>query len=261
VLGRPAGLPAHPERKLAEMRERTEQALFGKPMQQPEFLALQRVVELYSIPHRYPHELLDGFAMDVDRRRFHTLDDVLEYCYHVAGVVGLMMAHIMGSRDQSALRHAADLGLALQMTNIARDVVHDASIGRIYLPLEWLDEAGIEPAEISDPRHRAALHRVAMRLLREADRYYASGDRGLAYLGFRSAWAVGTARHVYSQIGCLVERRGVRAWDRRAIVPRWRQRLWVGRALLKALHCRVARESWLRAAEPRDLWTRARAFD
>jgi phytoene synthase len=261
VLGRPAGLPAHPEQKLALMREQTRRALAGEPMAQPEFLALQRVVDLHSIPQRYAHELLDGFAMDVERRRFHTLDDVLEYCYPVAGVVGLMMAHIMGSRHQAALRHAADLGLALQMTNIARDVVHDASIGRIYLPLDWLAEAGVPAVEIAEPRHRAALHGVVMRLLREADRYYASGDRGLAYLGFRSAWAVGTARHVYWEIGRLVERRRERAWDHRAIVPRGRQRIWVARALVRAIRCCTAREGWLRSAEPRDLWTRARAFD
>ena len=261
VLGRPAELPAHPEQKLAEMRDRTRRALQGEPMEQPEFQALQRVVDLHRIPRRYAFELLEGFAMDVERRRFRSLDDVLEYCYHVAGVVGLMMAHIMGSREQAALRHAADLGLALQMTNIARDVIHDASIGRIYLPLDWLSEAGVPPSEISEARHRTALHGVVMRLLREADRYYASGDRGLAYLGFRSAWAVGTARQVYWEIGRLVERRRESAWDRRAVVPRWRQRVWVARALARAVHCRLARERWLEAAEPPDLWTRARAFD
>jgi phytoene synthase len=261
VLGRPAGLPAHPEQKLAEMRERTRRALAGEAMDQPEFTALQRVVDLHQVPHRYAYELLDGFAMDVERRRFHTIDDVLEYCYHVAGVVGLMMAHIMGSRRQTALRHAADLGLALQMTNIARDVLHDASIGRIYLPLDWLAEAGVPAAEIAEARHRTALHGVVMRLLREADRYYASGDRGLAFLGFRSAWAVGTARHVYWEIGRLVERRRERAWDRRVVVPRWRQRVWVARALTRAARCCLGRESWLRSADPADLWTRARAFD
>lgn len=261
VLGRPAGLPAHPERKLAEMREQTRRALAGEPMEQPEFVALQRVVDLHRIPHRYPFELLDGFAMDVERRRYRTLDDVLEYCYHVAGVVGLMMAHVMDSRDEAALRHAADLGLALQMTNISRDVVHDASVGRVYLPLDWLDEAGLPAGELAEPRHRRVLHGVVARLLREADRYYASGDRGLAYLDFRSAWAIAAARHVYSGIGRLVEKRGERAWDRRAIVPRWRQRLWVVHALARAVRCRLSRESWLRGAEPADLWTRARAFD
>ena len=95
------------------------------------------------MPHRYPLEHLDGFVMDVEGREYHTLTDTVEYCYHVAGVVGVMMAYIMGVRDEPTLDRATDLGLAFQLTNICRDVVEDAEVGRVYLPLDWLTEAGV----------------------------------------------------------------------------------------------------------------------
>ena len=106
-------------------------------------MALQYIVRRYGIPAHYASELIEGMAMDVRGIRYANLRELLLYCYRVAGTVGLMMSHVMGLRDESALKHAADLGIAMQLTNIARDVTEDASMGRIYLPLDWLDEANI----------------------------------------------------------------------------------------------------------------------
>ena len=124
------------------------------------------------------------------------LKELLLYCYRVAGTVGLMMSHVMGLRDESALKHAADLGIGMQLTNIARDIIEDAAMGRIYLPLSWLQEAQIPAAEVAAPEYREKLAMLSLRLLREADRYYRSGDAGLWYLSFRSACAVSAARQV-----------------------------------------------------------------
>jgi phytoene synthase len=124
----------------------------------------------------------------------------------------------MGLRDEAALKHAADLGIAMQLTNIARDIVEDASMGRIYLPLAWLSEARIAPEEIAAPENREQLAVLTLRLLREADRYYGSGDEGLWHLSFRSACAVAAARNVYSEIGALLLSKGARAWDERTYV-------------------------------------------
>jgi phytoene synthase len=245
--------------RLERLRAQTRDALAGKPGQQPEFAALQRVVALYHIPQRYPFELLDGFAMDVALQRFETLDDTLRYCYHVAGVVGLMLAHVLGARSLEALRHAADLGLALQMTNIARDVVPDARVGRVYLPRAWLREAGLDPARLAEPAARESLARLVARLLREAQPYYASADRGLVLLDFRAAWAVAAARGVYSEIGRLVEARGARAWDQRAVVPRPRQLLWIARAFFSALGRRRRGAEATEARTP--LWTERLPLD
>lgn len=255
-LGRGASSPADVERRLERMHERTRAALSGEPSADPHFAALQRVARRYAIPARYPLELLEGFAMDVAGRRYQTLDDTLEYCYHVAGVVGVMMAHVMGARESDALRRAADLGLALQLTNIARDVVPDAGQGRVYLPASWLADFELTRADVANPTRRAELAGLVRRVLSEADRYYASADRGLGYLSLRSAWAVATARLVYADIGRVVQRRGPRAWDRRVAVPKSRQLLLVGRALLAALRRR--RPS--REPETR-LWTARLSFD
>jgi phytoene synthase len=137
----------------------------------------------------------------------------------------------MGLRDEKALRHAADLGIAMQLTNIARDITEDAGMGRIYLPMSWLDEAGIAPGQIAAPENRAKLAVLTRRLLREAERYYRSGDAGLWYLSFRCACAVSAARHVYYGIGKVLLKRGSRAWDRRAYLTGPVKLLMVGRGL------------------------------
>jgi phytoene synthase len=165
----------------------------------------------------------------------------LLYCYRVAGTVGLMMAHVMGLRDEGALKHAADLGIAMQLTNIARDIVEDASMGRIYLPSAWLSETRIAPEAIAAPENREKLAILTLRLLREAERYYRSGDEGLWHLSFRSACAVAAARNVYSEIGALLLKKGAHAWDERTYVTGARKLRVVLRGILSLLRSVPAR--------------------
>ncbi len=211
--------PGAGQARLEALYAQTRSALAGEPTADPNFAAFQRVALTRQIPERYATELLDGFAMDVAERRYETLEDTLEYCWHVAGVVGVMMALVMGVApdDLPTLRRAQDLGLAFQLTNIARDVVEDAHNGRIYLPAAWLAEAGV-PAEadaVAAPEHRGAVFKVTERLLAVAEPYYASAVAGLAALPWRSAWAIAAARGVYRQIGIEVLKRGAHAWDER----------------------------------------------
>jgi phytoene synthase len=210
-----AQTPAEAQRQLELLREQTRRAYAGEKPDDPAFAAFQDVALHHAIAPRYAYDHLAGFAMDVAGTHYETVDDVLRYCYHVAGVVGLMMASIMGARDEATLDRACDLGLAFQLTNIARDIVEDARMGRCYLPAAWLREAGIPPHEIALERHRAALAGVAARLVDHAEPYYASATDGIAALPLRSAWAIATARNVYRQIGIEVKRRGARAWDER----------------------------------------------
>ncbi|MEO1265511.1 MAG: phytoene/squalene synthase family protein [Pseudomonadota bacterium] len=207
---------------LHELTDQTTRALAGQT-DQPVFEALRRVVEKHTIPHIHPFELLEGFRMDVDAERYETLDDTLRYSYHVAGVVGVMMAMIMGVRERETLNRASDLGIAFQLTNIARDVIADAEAGRCYLPAQWLKDAGIDTAGLTDPRVRPQVFRVTERLLDTADEYYASAQRGIADLPPRAAWAIAAARNVYSDIGHVIRRRGAGAWDERAYVGRSRK--------------------------------------
>jgi phytoene synthase len=217
------------------LKHHTLAAFSFAQQREPVFVALQYIAHRYGIPAHYALELIEGMAMDVRGARYATFKELLVYCYRVAGTVGLMMSHVMGLREERALKHAADLGIAMQLTNIARDITEDTAMGRIYLPLSWLQEAGIQAKEIAAPEHREKLAMLTFRLLREADRYYRSGDAGLWHLSFRSACAVSAARHVYSEIGSLLLQKGARAWDRRIYV-KGSLKIWVvTRGLLSLL--------------------------
>ncbi len=218
-----ARAPASAER-LADLRARTVAAIEGRA-EEPIFLALQTVVARHAIPARHPLELLEGMAMDVRGHPYRTLDDTLLYSYHVAGVVGVMMAMVMGVRDGATLDRASDLGIAFQLTNIARDVHADASVGRVYLPAYWLEDAGVEPSPVAVAalENCEAVHGVTLQLLAEADRYYASAGEGLHHLPLRSAMAIAAARRVYSDIGNVVRERGASGGAGRASLGRMRK--------------------------------------
>ena len=208
--------------RLAQLRDKTKRALEGKA-EEPVFIALARVARRHGIPDRHPMELLKGFEMDVDGRVYETLDDTLDYCYHVAGVVGVMMAMIMGVRERPTLNRASDLGIAFQLTNISRDIIEDARGGRCYLPRQWLREAGLGEANLADPEHRLAVFQVTRGLLREADDYYRSALFGMQRLPLGAAVGIGAARRVYRNLERIVANRGEKAWDGRAIVGRSRK--------------------------------------
>lgn len=228
--------------RLAQLREATQRACAGLPSDDPVFAGLAEVVRRHRIAPVYFKHHLDGFAMDVEEHRYATLDDTLAYCWRVAGVVGVMMAQIMGRSDAATLDRACDLGLAFQLTNIARDVVEDAAIGRIYLPADWLAAEGLPAdATLAEPRHRAALARVARRLVQTAEPYYDSAVGGLPALPLRSAWSIATARSVYRAIGRKVQARGPAAWDTRARTNRAEKLGWVAAAGVQALASRARR--------------------
>jgi 15-cis-phytoene synthase len=240
--------------RLAELTAKTQSAIAGTASE-PVFQALARVVAKHDIPARHPMELIEGFQMDVDGRHYKTADDTLSYCYHVAGVVGVMMAMIMGVRDEATLNRASDLGIAFQLTNIARDVVPDAREGRVYLPADWLAAEGLTAGDIADPANRDRVFAVTQRLLDEADRYYKSARYGLPDLPMRAAFAIAAARRIYRKIGFLVRKRGASAWDTRAGVS---SRGKVAQALLSWVSIGRAHASRAVKTPPtRDgLWTR-----
>ncbi|MBI1861933.1 MAG: phytoene/squalene synthase family protein [Deltaproteobacteria bacterium] len=220
---------------LRGLQEATEKAFANVPQENAVFEAMRHIVVRYQIPRHYAMELLEGMAMDIRRERYETLNDLHLYCYRVAGVVGLMMSHIMGVRSEGALRNAADLGSAMQLTNIARDVYDDAEMGRIYLPMEWLREAGLDPSDILSPVEAPRVAGVVRRLLAEADRLYRSGDEGLRELRFRPACAVAGARYVYAAIGSEVMRRKEYAWAVRVWIPSRKKALLLLKGVLFVL--------------------------
>lgn len=233
---------------VARLRAETLAALRGNGAVSPPFAALRTVAQRHDFPDAWPLALIDGFAMDAEGRRYRTIGDTLDYAYHVAGVVGVMMARVMGVRDEAVLDRACDLGLAFQLTNIARDVQDDAAIGRVYLPQDWLDKAG---ARVDAPGS-APLNGVIARLLREAEPYYASARGGLAGLPIQAAWSIAAALRIYRGIGHKILRAGP-GWDGRRVSTSGAEKV----AMAAAAGGDAVRSRFARAA-PRSvgLWTR-----
>jgi 15-cis-phytoene synthase len=205
---------------LQRMRDRLERVYAGRPSPDPVDRAFTEVVERLAIPRALPEALLDGCEWDVVSRRYETLDELHAYAARVAGSVGAMMALVMGVREPHVVARACDLGVAMQLSNISRDVGEDARAGRLFLPLQWLKEAGIDPdAWLQNPTYSRALGSVIQRLLRNADQIYARGDAGIAHLPVICRPGIRAARILYSEIGREVERHGLDSVNRRAVVP------------------------------------------
>ncbi|MGN7997949.1 phytoene/squalene synthase family protein [Sphingomonas sp. 22176] len=242
---------ADPAARLGEVRERTAAALAGEWVGDSAFDALRIVAAETGMPHRFAWDLIDGFALDAEDWRPQSEDDLLRYCYHVAGVVGCMMAVVMGVRpdNEAVLDRACDLGLAFQLANIARDIGEDAEAGRCYLPADWLAEMGLTAADPMADRNALAI--LGTRLADRAEGYEISARGGAAALSFRSAWAVLAAADIYGGIARKVRARGPQAWDSRTTTS--------GREKLGAI-VKAWGEARRRAPTPRPagLWTRPR---
>jgi 15-cis-phytoene synthase len=190
---------ANPAERLAFLRAMTERALAGDVTGDPAFDALGLVVQECGIPHAWARDLIQGFAMDADDFSPRTTDDLMVYCYHVAGVVGLMMAVVMGvdPQDEATLDRACDLGLAFQLANIARDIGEDADGGRCYIPATWLGKGDIPPGEHIKPPYREAMGDIGRQFAQMAAGYEASARVGALRLPFRARWAVLAAAGIY----------------------------------------------------------------
>lgn len=242
--------------RVAHVRALTERALAGEATGDEPFDALGLVARECAIPHQLPMDVIEGFAMDAADWRPKSENDLLGYSYHVAGAVGRMMALVMGVRpdDADTLDRATDLGIAFQLSNIARDLSEDDAAGRCYLPANWLAEADIAPGEQLRPHNRSRLADMAWWLADMVADYEASARVGAARLPFRSRWAVLSAASIYGEIAREVDRRDAQAWDHRVVVGK-RQKAWlVVRALGQAIVNRPP------ARDRAGLWTREEAL-
>jgi phytoene synthase len=191
------------------------------------------VAQRFGIPLDEPLALLDGMAMDLGEVRIRHEDDLLLYCYRAAGVVGRMMSRIMGRSDPLALRHAVDLGVAMQLTNMARDVGEDATRNRIYLPASWLVEHGGKPTDALLPAPNHAVRKSTLRMLHLAEEYYRSGMAGIRLLPWAVRPAMMAAALIYREIGVGVWERGGDGVTQRVRVPGIRKGTLALEALLR----------------------------
>jgi 15-cis-phytoene synthase len=201
------------------LRNRLALAYAGRPLALPADRAFADVVSRFAIPIALPEALLEGLRWDAEGRRYETLDDLLAYAVRVAGAVGAMMSLLMRRRDPAVVARACDLGIAMQLTNIARDVGEDARAGRLYLPLSWLRDAGLDPdAWLTDPRYDSRIGDVVGRLLDVADTFYRRSIAGIGALPPSCRPGIHAARLIYAEIGREVERQRCDSVSGRAVV-------------------------------------------
>jgi phytoene synthase len=196
---------AHDPNAVGELRRRLALAYAGTPYDHPIDRAFAEVALAHDLPRELVEALIEGFAWDAAGRRYATLSELNAYAARVAGTVGAMMTVLMGPRAPETLARACDLGVAMQLTNIARDVGEDARNGRVYLPLEWLDEAGVDAHTfLAKPRPSEGVASVVERLLRYADTLYVRSDLGIPMLPPDCRASIRAARLIYSDIGRVI---------------------------------------------------------
>lgn len=243
-----------PSERLAEVEHFTELALAGTPQGDPAYHALAQVVHETGMPPQYPRDLVHGFRIDMEERAFHTFDDTLTYCYHVAGCVGVMMAIVMGvdPRDRATLDRASDLGIAFQLNNIARDIIEDAMNSRRYIPDDWLADVGISPTNFAFPAQRRQLFRLLVRLVNQAELYEESARHGTPRLRNRAAWAVLAAARIYGNIGRKLADAGPEALETRMHTTKLEKLQAVSLAASQTL---IRHRRWSAPHDRSGLWT------
>ncbi|MDG5750177.1 phytoene/squalene synthase family protein [Qipengyuania sp. XHP0211] len=240
------------EDRVQAIRVLTKRALDEQPTADFAFDSFGMVADETGLTWDMANDMIGGFALDATRWQPATEADMMRYCYHVAGSVGIMMAVVMGvsKDDGETLDRACDLGLAFQIANIARDIVEDADAGRCYLPKTWLDEMGWEAGEHALPENRFRLASLMPRLIALMEKHEEASKLGAKKLRFRQRWAVLAAANIYGAIGRKVLSRGQLAWDGRTRVSGLEKSWHVTSAFFEAL--------WNRPAQPREpiLWSR-----
>jgi phytoene synthase len=227
---------------LALLHHRLDMIYAGTPQDHVEDHALHLVVQRYQLPRHLLDALIEGFAWDSAGRIYNSIEEVHDYAARVAGSVGAMMCWIMGPQNIETLERACELGVAMQLTNIARDVGADAALGRIYMPRRWLIEAGVQADEwLQNPVFTPGIKVVVNRLLNEADRLYKQSQHGIAALPPDCRSAILAASMIYREIGVQLRREGLDSVHHRTVVSTPRKLVLLAAAWTQA--------SWIRMAQ------------
>lgn len=232
---------------MQDLRERLRAIYDGHPKALLADEVFAQVVDHYQLPYALPAALLEGFEWDAQGRVYETVEDLCDYGARVAGSVGAMMALIMGVREPWAMARACELGVAMQLTNIARDVGEDAAMGRCYLPRQWLREAGIDAQTwLRNPVYGPGIAQVVSRVLQHADDLYRRAEQGISALPRGCRPAILSARSIYADIGRCIRRHGFNSVDYRAVVSKRRKLLRV----IQSASSIVVAPAWRRGHRP-----------
>ncbi len=228
---------ADPHIAMQDLANRLDLIYDGRPGFVEADRALAHVVHRYGIPRALLDALLEGFLWDAQGRKYESLQDIEAYAARVAGSVGAMMALLMGVTSETALSRACELGVAMQLTNIARDIGEDARNGRLYIPRNWFSDSGMNADQwMADPQFNPDIAQFTQRLLRRADALYERGDVGVQELPWDCRPAIQAARLVYAEIGRQLERAGLNSVDHRTVVSKRRKLLLIARAAALAVN-------------------------
>jgi 15-cis-phytoene synthase len=223
---------SEPQIAVDVLSKRLDLIYAGAPSDDPTDRAFADVAMRFAIPRIVPQALIEGFAWDAEGRHYETVSDVTAYGVRVAGTVGVMMSLLMGERRAEALARAIDLGVAMQFSNIARDVEDDARLGRVYLPNDWLSATKVEREQVLQQPSFGSV--AASRLVDEAEVIYGRAAEGIAMLPRSCRASINTARLLYREIGLEAKRINHRG---RAVVPMKRKLALLSKA--------VAQSYWL----------------
>ncbi len=201
---------------MRDFQVKLEEAYQTKHSENLILLAFSDTLKLFHIPMSQPLELMEGVCMDLHKNRYDTFDELYDYCYKVASVVGLMTCEVFGYTDIKAIGHAVDLGIAMQLTNILRDIGEDLARNRIYLPKEELDRFGLHESDLFDHVIDDRFMALMEFQIQRARQYYASADEGIAMLNPDSRLPVILARENYSRILDVIERNTFQVYKQRA---------------------------------------------
>ena len=187
-------------REIQRLTEELKVAYNTSESQDPIIRAFILVAKAYDIPIAYPLDLLNGVAMDVEQTRYKTFDDLSLFCYRVAAVVGLMMTYVLGYKDKRAFSYAKQLGIAMQLTNILRDIKEDKQMGRLYIPQADLAAFGVTAQDIFNEKMTPQLRALMKFQVERADQYYTEAIPGISLLKTESQYAIYSAARIYRGI-------------------------------------------------------------
>jgi phytoene synthase len=218
------------EQELAILKDLTTRMAKGEAISHPLFTAFGHTLNKYKIPVNYLHDLIEGVRMDINLTEIDTIKELDKYCYQVASVVGIMMCHVWRRIEPQTLERAADLGHAMQLTNILRDIDEDYRNGRIYIPAETRREFRVDMSdfvkrEVSPNFKWLVKHEIA-----RARGFYAKAEIGIQDLPPAAAFTVKVAGRVYGEIMNEIEHMNYEVFSKRAVVPKWKK-LWIAYTL------------------------------
>lgn len=185
--------------------------------------AFAETVRLYSIPHSYFDEIAEGTLMDQSINRYETFEQLYQYCYRVASVVGLVCLRVFEFDDPKTEKHGEWLGIAFQLTNILRDVAEDASRGRIYLPLADLKAQGISEQEVLEGKWSPAMHELLKTFAARAEEYYLQAAPVTDLVSREARPTLRIMTDIYHGILVVIKKMDYQVFERRARVPTWKK--------------------------------------